>query len=154
MVIGNTEPRQHLGALGGAACTGGRLYDAAMWRLPRLQGLHLARVLTAPDARVIERSNGRSVVAIDGLVCAFCAARTRRALSGVRGVGAAEVDLARGLATIEHAGAAPGDQSPDDAALLRALEGVVVAPGLRRRLAAFAARRGRHRRREARRSPV
>ena len=149
MVIGNTEPRQHLGALGGAACTGGRLYDAAMWRLPRLHGLHLARVLTAPDARVIERSNGRSVVAIDGLVCAFCAARTRRALSGVRGVGAVEVDLARGLATIEHAGAAP-----DNAALQRALDGVVVAPGLRRRLAAFAARHGRHGRREARRSPV
>ena len=112
--------------------------------------MHPARVLTAPEARVIERSNGRSVVAIDGLVCALCAARTRVALFQVRGVGAVEVDLERGLATIEHGPAAADGPSPDNAALQRALEGVVVAAGLRRWLAAFAARLGR---REARRSP-
>ena len=123
-----------------------------MWRLPRpypLLRLYPARLLTAPRARVIARSRGRSLVAIDGLVCGVCAARTRRALSRVCGVGAVEVDLARGVATIEHDsppdGAAPDGAAPDEQTLRRALAGVVVAAGLRRRLAAWAARRGRSR---------
>ena len=71
------------GPRGDQRAPAGGCYDAAMWRLLRM---HPARLLTTPEARVIERSNGRSVVAIDGLVCAVCAARTRAALSQVRGV--------------------------------------------------------------------
>jgi len=125
----------------------GGCYDAVMWRPYRL---YPARLLTAPEARVIGRSSGRSLVAIDGLVCGVCAARTGRALARMRGVAAVEVDLARGVATIEHARAAADDAAVDDAApdvaaldvaaLERALQGVVVAARLRRRLAGWAAR--------------
>ena len=79
-------------------------------------------------------------MAIDGLVCGVCAARTQRALAGLPGVAAVEVDLASGLATIEHAASTRAGAPPDGAALQAALDGVVVAIGLRRWLARWATR--------------
>ena len=79
-------------------------------------------------------------MAIDGLVCGVCAARTRSAFARLSGVAAVEVDLASGLASIEHAAAVLGDAPPDGAALQAALDGVVVAVGLRRWLARWATR--------------
>jgi copper chaperone CopZ len=104
--------------------------------------LHPARLLTSPEARVLDRREGRTTIAVDGLVCGVCAARTRRALAGIDGVRAVEVDLARGLAHIEH-----GRVPPEVEALRRALDGVVVANGWRRRLARLARLDRRHRRR-------
>ena len=47
--------------------------------------LYLSRLLTVPAVRVIERGEGRSLVAVDGLVCETCADRASRALADVEG---------------------------------------------------------------------
>ncbi len=67
-------------------------------------------------------------VALRGVVCSVCAARTQRALEGVVGVESVDVDLARSEARLRYA---PG-VVPDEAALQDALDRVVVGMGVRR----------------------
>lgn len=108
-------------------------------RVAGLLTMHWQRLRTAPALRVVERAGGSTRVAVDGLVCGVCAARTQAALARVPGVRAVRVDLARGAAEVEHAvGGAPCDE-----ALARALASVVVAMRLRRWLATVVAWRGR-----------
>ena len=98
--------------------------------------LHLSRLLATPEVRVIERGDGRSLVAVDGLVCGACAGRASRALAGVEGVRGVEVDLDRGVAYLEHDG-----ELPRPLAMQSALDRVVVALPLRRLLARLVRRR-------------
>ena len=98
--------------------------------------LHLSRLLTAPEVRVIERGEGRSLIAVDGLVCGACAGRASRALAGVEGVRGVEVDLDRGVAFLEHDG-----ELPRPTAMQSALDRVVVALPLRRLIARLVRRR-------------
>ena len=122
-----------------------------MRAMPHALRLYPSRLLTAPDARLLDapgdreaRGDGggeRAAVALDGLVCGLCAARARRALAAVEGVRGVRVDLARGLATLEHEAGAP----PSAAALRDALEGAAAGLRWRRlfaRLAGRAARAG------------
>ncbi len=83
-----------------------------------------------PRVRVLGRTSGSEVttlhLAVDGLVCAACAARTASALRALPGVRAARVDLVSG--TAEVVTSAPLRA----AALEAALASVVVAPRARR----------------------
>ncbi len=113
--------------------------------MPRALRFHPSRLLTAPALRPpaggeAGRAEGgeRTAVAVDGLVCGLCASRARRALAAVEGVRGVRVDLARGLATLEHARGAP----PSAAALRAALERSAVGLRWRRLLARLAARAG------------
>lgn len=98
--------------------------------------LHPKRLLRAPRVSVVEplgdasAASGPPEVAlrVDGLVCSVCAARTASALRRVPGVEDARVDLAAGQA---HVRLAPG-VVPDEAAMQRAVERVVVGMGARR----------------------
>lgn len=89
------------------------------------------RVFTAPAARPLAAAPGRTLVALDGLVCGWCATRTQRAFAALPGVRAATVDLASGLASIEH----EFEASPSAAAFEQALARVVIAGRARRLLA-------------------
>ena len=102
-------------------------YHAAM--KPRLPRIHPSRLLTAPTLRPVARDEGRTTLAVDGLVCGLCAARTRAALAGVEGVRRVDVDLGRGVAVVEHDG-----ETPRLDAMRGALDRVVVAMPLRRLL--------------------
>ena len=98
-------------------------------------GFYPLRLLRAPALRIVSRSPGVTVLAVDGLVCRLCAARTRVALAAVPGVEGASVDLASGLVELRHRGAT----GPQLDCVSRALDGVVVARAARRALAALVA---------------
>ena len=101
------------------------------------------RLLSYPRVTVrrFERGDGdctEAVLSIDGLVCDVCAARTRRALGGLPGATAAEVDLETGAATVSFAG-----QPASEEAMTQAVEGEVLLRPARRWLARLSAiRRG------------
>jgi copper chaperone CopZ len=93
------------------------------------------RLFSYPSVAVrrLERGDGDAtlaVLSIDGLVCDVCAARAQRALAGLPGATAAEVDLEAGAASVTFAG-----QAPSEEALSEAVEGVVLLRPARRRLA-------------------
>ena len=98
------------------------------------------RLLRAPGLRTCtpphDQRPGHTTLAIEGLVCGLCAARARDVLAAVPGVDEARVDLRRGVVELRHARSKPLDAR----ALTRALDGVVVARGVRLVLAALAAR--------------
>jgi copper chaperone CopZ len=98
--------------------------------LLRLLRVHPSRLASVPRVRVLGRTSGSEVttlhLAVDGLVCAACAARTASALRALPGVRAARVDLVSG--TAEVVTSAPLRA----AALEAALASVVVAPRARR----------------------
>lgn len=91
--------------------------------------IHPSRLRTAPALRAVERGNGSTTFAVDGLVCGLCAARTRSALSDIEGIRTVEVDLERGVAVVEHQGDPPGL-----AAMQQAVDRVVIARPLRKLL--------------------
>ncbi|MCY4455710.1 MAG: heavy-metal-associated domain-containing protein [Chloroflexi bacterium] len=99
--------------------------------------LHPSRLWTAPASRVIERREGRSVIAIDGLVCSVCSSRAQRSLADAEGVRSVEVDLERGVAAVEH-----GPEAPSDEELRAALERSVIGMPVRRWLERLARRSG------------
>jgi copper chaperone CopZ len=100
------------------------------------------RLLRAPALRVPAGGEGTARLAVDGLVCTLCAARTAAALASVPGVRAVRVDLARGGVDVVHDG-----DGLDVRALAEALEAAVLLPRARRMLQAFGAalRRGKGR---------
>lgn len=67
-------------------------------------------------------------VALRGVVCSVCAVRTRQALESVPGVASVDVDLASSEARVRYVTGA----LPNEAALQRALDRVVVGVGIRR----------------------
>jgi len=86
-------------------------------------------LLIEPRVRVLERHGDVARLRIDGIVCEdLCAVRAARAIRDVEGVRDATIDFEAGVATITGGPA-------DTAAYQRAIERVVVAPGLRRWLA-------------------
>ena len=93
--------------------------------------VHPRRLLTAPR---VEVGAGAAVAAvrIEGMVCGVCAARTRSALASVPGVETADVDLEAGSARLRLAPGAHLDRAALEAALQRAVDGVVVGVGARR----------------------
>ena len=94
--------------------------------LLRLLRVHPSRLASAPRLRVFGREGATLHLAVDGLVCAACAARTASALRATPGVREAHVDLTRGTAEVVTDGPLrPG-------ALDAALASVVVAPAARR----------------------
>ncbi|MDE2695998.1 MAG: heavy metal-associated domain-containing protein [Chloroflexota bacterium] len=97
-----------------------------------------SRLRTAPRLRTVERGEGHTTFAVDGLVCGMCAARTRSALSDVEGVRGVDVDLERGVAVVRH-----DDDPPRMATMQRAVDGVVIALPVRRLLDRLTHRRGR-----------
>jgi copper chaperone CopZ len=102
--------------------------------------MHPRRLAVAPSVRVITHNQGETRLAIDGLVCAVCAARTHTALARLPDVRAVSVDLATGTAAVQRAPGATLSQASLDSALAS----VVVAPRGRRWLArSVAAIRGR-----------
>lgn len=104
--------------------------------------IHPSRLRTAPAVRAIERGEGSTTFAVDGLVCGLCATRTRTALASVEGVRNVAVDLERGLAEVEHEG-----DLPRPAVLQDALDRTVIALPVRRlidRLAHLGRRRREH----------
>ncbi len=103
-----------------------RVYPLRLLRAPRLR----------PCTPLDDQRPGHTTLAIEGLVCGLCAARARDALAAVPGVDEARVDLRRGVVELWHARSKP----PDARMLARALDGVVIARGVRRALAALAAR--------------
>ncbi|MYE31388.1 MAG: cation transporter [Chloroflexi bacterium] len=100
--------------------------------------IHPSRLRTAPGLRTIERGEGYTTFAVDGLVCGMCAARTRSALSDIESVRDVEVDLERGVAVVRHEG-----DPPRVAAMQRAVDRVVIALPLRRLLDRLTHRRAR-----------
>jgi copper chaperone CopZ len=117
---------------GGSGIEGGRVKGGGtIGAVTGLLTVHAGRLRTMPALRVLARERASTRVAVDGLVCGVCAARTHSALARVAGVYAVRVDLGQGTAEVQHAAGAP----PDDEALQRALASVVVAGGLRRWLA-------------------
>lgn len=100
--------------------------------------IHPSRLGTAPGLRTIERGDGYTRFAVDGLVCGMCAGRTRSALADIEGVHDVEVDLARGVAVVHHEG-----DLPRMSAMQRALDRVVIALPVRRLLDRLTHRRGR-----------
>ena len=100
--------------------------------------IHPSRLRTAPALRAMERGDGSTIYAVDGLVCGLCAARTRSALSDIEGVRNVEVDLERGVAVVEHEG-----DLPRLAAMQGAVDRVVIARPLRKLLDRLTHRRGR-----------
>ena len=104
--------------------------------------IHPSRLRTAPAVRAIERGDGSTTFAVDGLVCGLCAARTHTALAGIEGVRSVEVDLERGVAEVEHDG-----DLPRPAVLQDALDRTVIALPVRKlidRLAHLGRRRRKH----------
>lgn len=101
--------------------------------LLRLLRVHPLRLASAPRLRVLGRPSGDEAatlhLAVDGLVCAACAARTASALRALPGVHAAHVDLDRGTAEVVMVQAST---PPSAATLEAALASVVVAPWARR----------------------
>ncbi len=100
--------------------------------------IHPSRLRTAPGLRTIERGEGYTTFAVDGLVCGMCAARTHSALAGVEGVHGVEVDLGRGVAVVRHDG-----DLPRMATMQRAVDRVVIALPVRRLLDRLTHRRAR-----------
>ncbi len=94
--------------------------------------VHLRRLLVAPAIEGATASNedGLRTYRLSGVVCGVCATRTEDALRFVPGVEVATVDLDASRATLRLA---PG-ATVDAPALQRALEGVVVGMGMRRRI--------------------
>ncbi|MGE3857410.1 MAG: heavy-metal-associated domain-containing protein [Dehalococcoidia bacterium] len=92
---------------------------------------HLTRLLVAPRVEVVDAAPGEVRVAVHGLVCGDCAARTRAALRSVPGVEDACVDLHAASATVALA---PGDVDAAalQAGMQRAVERVVIGMALRR----------------------
>ena len=105
-------------------------YHRGMTRasLARFLRLHPARLIAAPRVEVISTNEREIGLAVHGLVCGVCAARTEAALLATPGVDAACVDLDAGTARVTMAHGAP--VSAD--AMQRSLERVVVAMPLRR----------------------
>lgn len=103
--------------------------------------IHPSRLRTAPALRTIESADGSTTLAVDGLVCGMCAARTRSALSDIEGVRDVEVDLERGIAVVRHEG-----DLPRMAAMQQAVDRVVIALPIRRLLDRLTHRRGRGKR--------
>ena len=101
-------------------------------RLLERARVHPHRLLVAPRVQLgAEATAGETGLLVRGMVCGVCAARTRDALASVPGVEAARVDLEGGAARLRLA---PGTR-PDgalEAALQRAVDGVVVGMGARR----------------------
>ena len=93
-----------------------------------------ARLLAVPSVRVISRGECYATVAIDGLVCSWCAARTQAALSGVPGVRSVEIDLEQGMAQVRYEASAEADEQ----ALQSALDRVVLGKWARRFIEAIA----------------
>ncbi|MYD66203.1 MAG: heavy-metal-associated domain-containing protein [Chloroflexi bacterium] len=100
--------------------------------------VHPSRLRTAPALRALERRDGSTTFAVDGLVCGLCAARTQQAIEGVEGVHRVEVDLDRGVAVVRHE-----DDLPGMAAMQQALDRVVIALPIRRLLGRLTRRTGR-----------
>lgn len=92
---------------------------------------HLPRLLVAPRVEVVASAPGEARLAVHGLVCGVCAARTAAALRAVPGVEDACVDLDGGSATVALA---PGqaDAAALQSAMQQAVERVVVGMALRR----------------------
>lgn len=103
--------------------------------MPALR-LHLHRLLVAPRVQITRATPDAADVTVHGLVCGVCALRTRAALLSVPGVREACVDLRAGTATLRLA---PG-AAPDERALQRALEGVVIAMPVRRAMERWSGR--------------
>ena len=97
-----------------------------------------SRLRTAPTLRAVERGDGSTTFAVDGLVCGLCATRTRSALSDIEGVRNVEVDLERGVAVVEHEG-----DPPPLAAMQQAVDRVVIALPVRKLLDRLTHGRGR-----------
>lgn len=93
--------------------------------LLRLVRVHPSRLASAPRLRVLAAEGATLRLAVDGLVCGVCAARTASVLRSVPGVQAARVDLDRGTAEVVTSGPVP------TGALEAALASVVVAAGAR-----------------------
>lgn len=89
-----------------------------------------SRLASAPRLRVLSirgRLGDTTMrLAVDGLVCGACGARTASALRSVPGVREARVDLDRGIAEVVT------DHEVDERALRHAVAAVVVAPWARR----------------------
>ena len=105
--------------------------------------LHLRRLTQAPrvDLASGQRASlgaGERTLALRGVVCGVCAARTESALTSVPGVESARVDLDGSRAVVRLS---PGAEV-DAATLQRALEHVVVGMGARRRIEGLAGRLG------------
>lgn len=96
--------------------------------LLRLLRMHPSRLASAPRLRALTTEGATLRLAVDGLVCGVCAARTASALRSVPGVRATRVDLDRGTAEVVTSGLVPTE------ALEAALASVVVAPRARRAL--------------------
>lgn len=108
---------------------------------PTLQGWrrhlpHVDRIVDAP--RVTVGANDPRELALRGVVCGVCAARTRSALLRVPGIESVVVDLASSTARVRYA---PGAQV-DEATMQRALERAVIGMGARRAIERVASRVG------------
>ena len=90
--------------------------------------VHPARLLVAPSIRVVTRDDHRATIAVDGLVCSWCAARTQTVLNAMPGVRSVEIDLERGTAEVSY----QASMEADERALQSALERVVLAQWARR----------------------
>lgn len=115
--------------------SGGWYDDGMKWGALHI---HPSRLRTAPALRTIESADGSTMLAVDGLVCGMCAARTQSALSDIEGVRSVEVDLERGVAVVRHEG-----DPPRMTAMQQAVDRVVIARPVRRLLDRLMHRRGR-----------
>ena len=112
-----------------------RLVRSILEGMRRWARLHPRRLLLAPRVELgVGRAGlegGGGDVLVRGMVCALCAARTRTALASVPSVEAVEVDLEAGVARLRLT---PGTRLDGalEAALQRAVDGVVVGLGARR----------------------
>ncbi len=104
---------------------------------PRWPRFYPLRLLRAPALRLQSRTTRRTTLAIDGLVCGLCAARTQRALAEVAGVERVHVHLSAGVIDLEYAGPTA---VPELSVLSQALEGAVLARGARGAVAEIVAR--------------
>lgn len=93
-----------------------------------------ARLLVAPSVREMSRGECQVTVALDGLVCSWCASRTQAALSSVPGVRSVEIDLEQGMAQVRYEASAEADEQ----ALQSALDRVVLGKWARRFIEAIA----------------
>lgn len=104
---------------------------------------HVGRLTQAPRIDMASEAGASGeaserTLALRGVVCGVCAARTESALRSVPGVESATVDLEGSRARLRLS---PGAEV-DAVALQRALEGVVVGMGVRRRIEGLAGRLG------------
>jgi len=107
------------------------------FRLPSLPSpavfrVHPRRLLVAPRVEVTWSGPAGAEVAVHGLVCGVCAARTRSALLAVPGVQDACVDLDAGTATLSLAPGARLEAGGMERAMQGALEHVVLGMAARR----------------------